>query len=114
MKPILQIVKPEYTTRESESGIIFTILDGHFKNIEFIFGTVSIAEPEKGQDDAVLSFTYAIVTDENNLSTGDDIVDFRLTLGKILEVVISGLTEETTNEEIDINTIDEEVSKVYN
>ena len=115
MTNIQPIVLPKYETNESETGIVFTILDGRFSGSKFQFGTVSIAEPKKSDGFATLSFDYSLMEDTLDGPSDAEIVDFRLTLGKILEQVISGFTDDdVTTETEDVISVDEEVSKAYN
>lgn len=120
MNNIMPIVLPKYETNESESGIVFTILDGSFSGAKFQFGTVSIAEPDKTKKNdgfATLSFDYSLTEDTLDGPSDSEIVDFRLTLGKILEQVISGFSEDNENtvtESEEIISVDDEVTKAYN
>jgi hypothetical protein len=82
-----------YSTEESPTGLVFTILEGKFSGLEYQYGTVSIKEPDDGDDHAVLSFTHEIVYDPTGNGKSileENKVDMMIAMGDILYEIIMG------------------------
>jgi hypothetical protein len=105
---------PAFSTSESDTGIVFTLCDGQYSGVKYQYGTVSIAEPEIGVSDARLKFTYQI-NENNGIMELAGNTDFEINIGKVLQTVIAGLSEEDdTNivEDVDFTDITDEIDKV--
>lgn len=103
----------KFTTHESDTGIIFTILDGDYAGVRYQYGVVSMAEPTGNSDMATLKFSFAIV--ESNIENLQEDNQFSQTIGRILEFVIAGLSESDDNtviEEVDYVDTTDEIQKI--
>jgi hypothetical protein len=107
---------PRFSTNESKDGIVFTIQEGKFSGMQYLYGEVSIKEPVNDAAAAVLSFGYTIMKNPDGfIVTENDHNEILNLLGDIINGVVLGLDEyghPTIFDEVEYNDVTDELARI--
>lgn len=92
----------KYSQEESPEGMVFHIEEGEFAGVKYLYGTVSINEPNVDDAEAVLKFTYKVIADPSGVAETDEhVVDLQVEMGNILYDIVLGQDDTNMVESIE-------------